>query len=188
MYCTALGGGREGRWRAEQERRGRGSKWRRRQGPRRRGRSERNPSHASLRKMLAALERFWNCSVGCNSYLTPPNSQASSGLEHTIQPPPSSSDQPPWSSPLTSHLPSFCFYFCSIPSGNPISSSTRRFLSLFSPHGHLAVPWQVLVAPKTPAPSSYLPSCRFSSPPFSSHHFLLCQPLPGLSSPLSGPL
>jgi len=28
-----------------------------------------------LWKMLAALERYWNCSVGCNSYLTPADSQ-----------------------------------------------------------------------------------------------------------------
>jgi len=28
-----------------------------------------------LWKMLAAMERFWNCSVGCNTYLTPANSQ-----------------------------------------------------------------------------------------------------------------
>lgn len=28
-----------------------------------------------LWKMLAAMERYWNCSVGCNTYLTPANSQ-----------------------------------------------------------------------------------------------------------------
>ena len=28
-----------------------------------------------LWKMLASMERFWNCSTGCNVYLTPADSQ-----------------------------------------------------------------------------------------------------------------